>query len=60
MFKPRPFAAACITHAVRAATPRTGGEHVYTLNGSHLRDLLVDGQWITVYVTDPALRHPAA
>ncbi|WP_434667864.1 hypothetical protein P5W99_36280 [Paraburkholderia sp. A3BS-1L] len=62
MFKPQPSAAACTTHAFRAAAPRMGCEHVDTLNGSHshLRDLLVDGQWITVSVTDPALRRAAA
>jgi hypothetical protein len=60
MFKPQPSAAAGTTHSVRAAALRTGCEHVYTLNGSHLRDLLVDGQWITVSVTDPVLQRPAA
>jgi hypothetical protein len=60
MLKPQPSAAACTTHAVRAAPARMGCEHVYMLNGSHLRDVLVDGQWITVSVTDPAQRRPAA
>lgn len=40
--------------------PRTGHEHVYTINGSRLRDLLVDGQWVTVSVSDPVAQRVAA
>ncbi|RQS12142.1 hypothetical protein [Burkholderia sp. Bp8998] len=39
------------TLAIRRARPRVGVEHVYTLNGSELRDMLIDGQWVTVSAT---------
>lgn len=60
MFNKQSCAVSCITLSVRAATPRGGREHVYTLNGSRLRDVYVDGQWITVSVTDPAASRIAA
>jgi hypothetical protein len=41
-----------MTHAVRPLTRRTGSEHTYVLNGSRLRDVFVDGRWITVSVSD--------
>lgn len=53
MFKKPLSAVTCITLAARAATQRAGREHVYMLNGSRLRDLLIDGRWLTVSVTDP-------
>ncbi|MCG5077229.1 hypothetical protein L5014_28450 [Paraburkholderia sp. RG36] len=49
-----------ITGTSRAGSPRTGHEHVYTINGSRLRDVLVDGQWITVSVSEPAPQRVAA
>ncbi len=60
MFNQQSFAVSCNTLSVRAANPRGGREHVYTLNGSRLRDILVDGQWVTVSVTDPAAPRMAA
>jgi hypothetical protein len=41
-----------MTHAVRPLTCRTGSEYTYVLNGSRLRDVFVDGRWITVSVSD--------
>jgi hypothetical protein len=29
-----------------------GIEHIYRLNGSLLRDVLVDGRWMTIKVTE--------
>ncbi|ACB69185.1 hypothetical protein BamMC406_6785 (plasmid) [Burkholderia ambifaria MC40-6] len=40
-----------ITVAIRPARPRVGGEHVYTLNGSELRDVLIEGRWVTLSAT---------
>lgn len=60
MFNKQSFAVLSNTLSSRAATPRAGREHVYTLNGSRLRDVLVDGQWITVSVTEPAAPRLAA
>ncbi|WP_244097101.1 hypothetical protein [Burkholderia ambifaria] len=37
--------------AIRPARPRVGGEHVYTLNGSELRDVLIEGRWVTLSAT---------
>ncbi|MEM5314191.1 hypothetical protein [Paraburkholderia sp. JHI869] len=53
MLKKQPSVVSSITRTSRAASPRTGHEHVYTFNGSRLRDVLVDGQWITVSVSEP-------
>jgi hypothetical protein len=36
----------------RQSTPRVGTRHTYRLNGSLLRDVLVDGRWLTVSVVD--------
>lgn len=47
------------THAVREAMPRCGREHEYMLNGSRLRDVLVDGRWIAVNVSEPPAPHIA-
>lgn len=37
-----------ITVSVRLVRPRAGTTHTYELNGTLLRDVLVDGQWVTV------------
>ncbi|MBB3262258.1 hypothetical protein F4827_006392 [Paraburkholderia bannensis] len=60
MFSKQSSAVLSNTLSVRAATPRGGREHVYELNGSRLRDVYVDGQWVTVSVTDPAAPRVAA
>lgn len=60
MFQKHLSAVCCTTIAVRAAAPRRGAEHVYTLNGSRLRDILVDGRWVTVIVSDPVEQRAAA
>jgi hypothetical protein len=49
-----------ITHAVHPLIRRAGSEHTYVLNGSRLRDVFVDGQWITVSVSAPVVVHAAA
>ncbi|WP_430233474.1 hypothetical protein [Paraburkholderia tropica] len=60
MFQKHLSTVRCATLAVRAAAPRRGAEHVYTLNGSRLRDVLVDGHWITVTVSEPVEQRAAA
>jgi len=40
-----------ITVAICPARPRVGREHVYTLNGSELRDVLIEGRWVTLSAT---------
>ncbi|WP_321871190.1 hypothetical protein [Paraburkholderia tropica] len=60
MFQKQLCAVRRTTLAVRAAVPRRGVEHVYTLNGSRLRDVLVDGHWITVTVSEPVEQRAAA
>ncbi|WP_028218885.1 hypothetical protein [Paraburkholderia oxyphila] len=60
MFKKQLSAVTGITLAARAATQRAGREHVYMLNGSRLRDVLIDGRWVTVSVTDPVRQRLAA
>jgi hypothetical protein len=55
MFTKHSSVVTCVTLAVRPATPRMGREHVYTLNGSRLRDILVDGRWVTVAVGEAAV-----
>ncbi|QGZ67039.1 hypothetical protein [Paraburkholderia acidisoli] len=59
MFQTHPSVVRSTAHAVRAAMPRCGREHEYTLNGSRLRDVLVDGRWITVNVSAPPALHIA-
>ncbi|MEW6343086.1 MAG: hypothetical protein AB1704_20685 [Pseudomonadota bacterium] len=44
-----------VTHAVRPLTRRRGSEHTYNLNGSRLRDVFVDGRWLTVSVSAPVV-----
>ncbi|WP_321936164.1 hypothetical protein [Paraburkholderia sp. J8-2] len=60
MLNKQPFVLSGITRSARAASPRTGSEHVYTLNGSRLRDVLVNGLWITVSVSAPVPQRVAA
>ncbi|KGW18141.1 hypothetical protein [Burkholderia pseudomallei] len=40
-----------LTVSIRPKPVRMGTEHVYDLNGSRLRDVLVNGQWVTVAAT---------
>ncbi|WP_172441917.1 hypothetical protein [Burkholderia sp. IDO3] len=40
-----------LTVSVRPKPVRMGTEHVYELNGSRLRDVLIDGRWVTVAAT---------
>ncbi|WP_167389845.1 hypothetical protein [Burkholderia ubonensis] len=40
-----------LTVNVRPKPIRMGTEHVYELNGSRLRDVLVNGRWVTVAAT---------
>lgn len=40
-----------LTVSVRPKPIRMGTEHIYELNGSRLRDVLVDGRWVTVAAT---------
>jgi hypothetical protein len=42
---------ATITVAVRPAKPRVGNVHSYVLNDTLLRDVLIDGRWVTVAAT---------
>jgi hypothetical protein len=44
--------ALAFTVAARPSKPRMGTEHTYRLNGSLLRDVLVDGRWMTMMVTE--------
>lgn len=60
MFKKHPSTVTSITLDVRATTPRNGREHIYTLNGSRLRDVLVDGRWVTVAVDGPTVQRTVA
>ena len=43
-----------VTVAVRHVNPRVGTTHTYTLNGTLMRDVLVEGQWITVSAGEPS------
>ncbi|BCG05543.1 hypothetical protein PPGU19_101110 (plasmid) [Paraburkholderia sp. PGU19] len=43
-----------VTVSVRPAVPRSGNTHLYVLNGSLLRDVLVDDKWVTVQTGDPS------
>ncbi|WP_225031071.1 hypothetical protein [Paraburkholderia sp. XV] len=42
-----------VTVSVRAATPRVGNTHTYVLNGTLMRDVLVDGKWVTHHASIP-------
>jgi hypothetical protein len=48
------FRTETVTVSVRPAVPRSGNTHVYVLNGSLLRDVLVDNKWVTVHAADPS------
>lgn len=39
-----------VTVAARSTPPRVGTTHTYVLNGALLRDVLVDGRWVTFHV----------
>jgi hypothetical protein len=42
-----------ITVSVRPCQPRSGSTHSYELNGTLMRDVLVDGKWVTVHADTP-------
>lgn len=42
-----------ITVGVRATHPRAGTTHDYVLNSTLMRDVQIDGQWITVSAKAP-------
>ncbi|GJH38259.1 hypothetical protein CBA19CS91_35900 [Paraburkholderia hospita] len=42
-----------VTVSVRASTPRVGTTHTYVLNGTLMRDVLVDGKWVTLHASNP-------
>jgi hypothetical protein len=42
-----------ITVSVRPCSPRVGTTHNYVLNGTLLRDALVNGRWVTVQASIP-------
>ncbi|MFL9911891.1 hypothetical protein [Paraburkholderia sp. RL17-337-BIB-A] len=42
-----------VTVSVRPATPRLGNTYTYVLNGTLMRDVLVDGKWITLHAGNP-------
>ena len=42
-----------VTVSVRPAMQRTGTVHTYVLNGTLLRDVLVDGKWVTHHASIP-------
>ena len=46
--------AEAVTLSVRPSAPRTGTTHTYVLNGSFLRDVLVNGEWVTVQTGSPS------
>lgn len=43
-----------VTLSVRHCSPRSGTTHSYVPNGSLLRDVLVEGKWVTIHASDPA------
>jgi hypothetical protein len=48
-----------VTLSVRPCNPRVGTTHTYVLNGTLLRDVLVDGKWVTVQADIPTDSRPA-
>ncbi|MFM0700713.1 hypothetical protein [Paraburkholderia sediminicola] len=44
-----------ITVSVRPAAPRLGTTYTYVPNGTLMRDVLVDGKWITLHAGNPPL-----
>lgn len=47
------------TVATRSTPLRAGTVHTYVLNGAQLRDVLVEGRWVTVQVTHISLIRPS-
>ncbi|MEQ5844314.1 MULTISPECIES: hypothetical protein [Paraburkholderia] len=47
-----------VTVAARSTPPRVGTTHTYVLNGAQLRDILVDGRWVTFQVAGVASVQP--
>ncbi|MGF6870742.1 hypothetical protein [Paraburkholderia sp. MM5477-R1] len=45
-----------VTLSVRPCSPRLGSTHTYVLNGTLMRDVLVNGKWVTVHTSEPRLR----
>lgn len=45
--------AEAVTLSARRCNPRVGSTHTYVLNGTLLRDVLVDGRWVTVHASNP-------
>ncbi|MGF6768606.1 hypothetical protein P3T18_001076 [Paraburkholderia sp. GAS199] len=45
-----------VTVSIRAATRRVGNSHTYVLNGTLMRDALVDGKWVTLTRASPSNR----
>lgn len=43
-----------VTVAVRPAQRRIGTTHAYVLNGTLLRDVLLDGRWVTFGASAPS------
>ncbi|MFM0124182.1 MULTISPECIES: hypothetical protein [Paraburkholderia] len=41
-----------VTLSVRRCNPRVGTTHTYVLNGTLLRDVLVEGRWVTVHASN--------
>ncbi|CAB3807990.1 hypothetical protein LMG28614_06708 [Paraburkholderia ultramafica] len=39
--------------SVRPCNPCVGTTHTYVLNGALLRDVLIDGKWVTVHTSNP-------
>ncbi|CAE6963268.1 hypothetical protein [Paraburkholderia domus] len=39
-----------LTVGIRPTQPRMGTTHTYEMNGTRIRDVLVDGKWLTVSV----------
>ncbi|WP_199545286.1 hypothetical protein [Paraburkholderia kururiensis] len=44
-----------VTVAVRPAGRRMGTTHTYVLNGTLLRDVLLDGRWVTLGASAPSV-----
>jgi hypothetical protein len=42
-----------VTVSVRDSTPRVGTTHIYVLNGTLMRDVLVGGKWVTLHAGIP-------
>ncbi|TDY16907.1 hypothetical protein E2553_45565 [Paraburkholderia dipogonis] len=43
-----------VTLSVRPCSPRSGTTRSYVLNGTLMRDVLINGKWVTVHASDPA------